>query len=318
MLLAQFVKDHVPAHHQGGDLPFAGLSGLHYLHQAAALHHAHPVADLHHLRQPVGDQDHGHALLLHDTADDAEQLIRLLGGQYSGGLIQNQHLRAGAQGLEDLHPLLQAHAQFAGHIVRIHVQAVGLGQLSHSVPGRLKIIAQPLPGLVAQQDILGHGKAGHQLEVLMHHAHAHLHGPFRAMLGPDFFPVNENFAHGDRLHSVQQVHQGAFSCAVFPHQRKHFAPLNAQADVVIGQRSRVLFRHVGKTDDLLLFHPVSFQSCAPAPCRAGASVAAPSRRPPAIFGQMRFIQNLPAHRAGKKFHDFIQNCKTRCQMAAEV
>ena len=270
MLLAQFVKDHVPSHHQGGDLPFAGLSGLHYLHQTAALHHAHSVADLHDLRQPVGDQDHGHALLLHDTADDAEQLIRLLGGQYSGRFVQNQHLCAGAQGLEDLHPLLQAHAQFAGHIVRVHIQAIGLGQFPHSVPRRLKIIAQAFFRFVAQQDILCHGKAGHQLEVLMHHAHAHLHGLFRAMLRPDLFSVNENFAHGDRLHSVQQVHQGAFSCAVFPHQCEHFAPLNAQADVVIGQRSRVLFRHMGKTDDLLLLHPTSSQGYALDPLlRAG-------------------------------------------------
>ena len=270
MLLAQLVEDYIPPHHQGGDLPFAGLSGLHYLHQTAALHHAHSVADLHDLRQPVGDQNHGHALLLHDAADDPEQVVRFLRGQHGGGLIQNQHLRAGTQGLEDLHPLLQPHAELAGHIVRIHVQAVGLGQLSHSVPGRLKIIAQAFFRFVAQQDILCHGKAGHQLEVLMHHAYAHLHGLFRAMLRPDLFPVNENFAHGDRLHPVQQIHQRTFSRAVFAHQREYLAPLNAQADVVIGQRSRVLFRHMGKPNDLFLLHPTSSQGYALDPLlRAG-------------------------------------------------
>ena len=48
-----------------------------------------------------------------------------------------------------------------------------------------------------------------------------------------------------------------------------------------------------------------------------AWLPADESNPAGVFCQMRFIQNLPAHCAGKKYHDDIENRKARQQALSE-
>ena len=250
LLGAQIVKNHVTAHHQRGNALLAGIPGAQHIHHFAAAHHAHPVADLHHFRQPVGDHDHRHVLFLDDAPDHREQFIGFLRRQNRGGFVQNQHLRARAQGLQNLHPLLQANAQIPHHIRRVHFQPVGFRQLPYHLIGLLLIVeGAPLLGFMPQQDVLRHRKAGHQLEMLMHHAHPHAHGLIWAVHRSRGQSADVDLAQRGLMQTIQQIHQRGFARAVFAHQREHFALVDAQADVVVGQRAGKLHAHMGEPDN---------------------------------------------------------------------
>ena len=97
-----------------------------------------------------------------------------------------------------------------------------------------------------------HGKAGHQLKVLMHHAYAHCHGRLRAVAGGRFLILDIDFTGGGPLQAVQLVHQRAFPRAVFPHQGEYLALVNGQGYIVVGQSAGKLLAHMGEADNLLL------------------------------------------------------------------
>ena len=101
----QLAQQHVPAHHQRGQLPLVHLRRLIHAHHLSAPHHAHAVGDLHHLAETVGDDDHGHALVPHHAADHVEEFVGLLRRQHGGRLVEDQDVRAAVQGLQDLHAL---------------------------------------------------------------------------------------------------------------------------------------------------------------------------------------------------------------------
>jgi hypothetical protein len=61
--------------------------------------------------------------------EDAEQLIRLGRGQHAGGLVEDQDIGLPVERLQDLDPLLVAHADILDQRVGVDVQLVFLGQL---------------------------------------------------------------------------------------------------------------------------------------------------------------------------------------------
>ena len=81
------------------------------------------VGDRHDLAQLVGDEDDGLALVA-QRAEDAEQMIGLVGRQHAGGLVEDQDVGAAVQRLEDLDALLQADGQVADQRVGIDVEFV--------------------------------------------------------------------------------------------------------------------------------------------------------------------------------------------------
>ena len=46
-----------------------------------------------------------------ERAQDHEEVLRLLGGEHRGRLVEHQHLRAAEQRAQDLHALLRADAE---------------------------------------------------------------------------------------------------------------------------------------------------------------------------------------------------------------
>ena len=74
----------------------------------------------------MGDQDDGFPLGA-QPFEDAEQLIRLGGGQNACGLIKDQDIGMAVKLFEDLDPLLMADAQILDDRVGIDFQPVFLG-----------------------------------------------------------------------------------------------------------------------------------------------------------------------------------------------
>ena len=240
------VLEHLPAHHHRGQDPLADVLRLLQADELALAHDTHPVRDGHDLVELVGDDDHRHALLLHDLAQHCEKLVCLLGCQHRRGLVQDQDIRAPVQRLEDLHPLLQTHADLPDHVRGVHMQAVFLRQLPHRVLRRLLIIEKAgLPGFFAQHNVLGHGEAGHQHEVLVDHAHTPGDGIF-GRESSHFFALNGYFTGGGRQNAVENVHQRGLAGAILTHQGKNLAPVDGHGDVVIGPDTGEIHGHMGK------------------------------------------------------------------------
>ena len=53
-----------------------------------------------------------------------EELLRLLGGQHGGGLVQDQDIRAPVEDLDDLHRLLLGDGHVVDLLVRVNIEAV--------------------------------------------------------------------------------------------------------------------------------------------------------------------------------------------------
>ena len=92
-------------------------------HHRALAHDRDVVGHRHDLAQLVGDQ-HDRAALVAQVAQDAEQMVGLLRRQHAGRLVQDQHLGAAEQRLEDLDPLLEADRQVVHHGVEIDLEGV--------------------------------------------------------------------------------------------------------------------------------------------------------------------------------------------------
>ena len=85
--LFQLVVEHRTADHHRGQFFLVHIAGVFHTDEPALAHHAHAVADRHNFVKLVRDDDSGHAKFLDHTADDGEQLIRLLWGEHCGRLV---------------------------------------------------------------------------------------------------------------------------------------------------------------------------------------------------------------------------------------
>ena len=112
-----------------------------------------------------------------EVAQDDEQVLRLLGGEHRGRLVEHEHLRAAEQRAQDLHPLLGAHAEVLHAGVRVDGQAEALRELARA-PGRLLVVQQrAVLRLGAEHQVLGDRHHRHEHEVLVHHADAEADRP---------------------------------------------------------------------------------------------------------------------------------------------
>ena len=249
VMAVKLAQQHLAAHHHGGQHALVHIAGVLHTHQLACAHHAHPVGDGHDLVQLVGDDDDGHLLFPDDPADHGEKLVGLLGGEDGGGLVQDQHVRAPVQGLENLHPLLQSHADVLHPIPGVHLQSVLRHQLLGQGVGLLQIGEHTvLAGLPAQNDVLRHGEGGHQHEVLMHHAHATGDG-LAGVEACNLLALDDHLAAGGGVHAVEDVHQRGLARAVFAHQGEHLALADVQGHVVVGQHAGELHGHMPEGND---------------------------------------------------------------------
>ena len=243
---------HLPAYHHGRQLPFGHLTGFRDAHQLALAHDPHPIGDGRYLIQLMGNENYRHALFPDHRPERLKQFIRLLRGEHSSRLVQNENIRPPVQGLQNFHTLLQADAQLAYPGIRLHPQPVLLRQSPDLFPRRFPGTENPAPArLPAQNHVLGHREGRNQHKMLMYHTHPPANGrpgaEMRYRLSLDCEPASCG-----RINTVQNIHQGAFPRAVFSHQCKNFPLLYGQRHIVIGQNPGKFHGDMGKLNHRLL------------------------------------------------------------------
>ena len=122
MRLAFDTQRHLAADHHGGQALLGDVPGDHLANSLTAAHDSDAVGDRQHLRQLVGDEDDG-AALLDQCADRREQLGHLLRREHCGRLVEDKDARVAVERLQDLDALLLADRQLPDRRQRIYMQA---------------------------------------------------------------------------------------------------------------------------------------------------------------------------------------------------
>jgi hypothetical protein len=230
---------HRAADHQGGELVL-GHRGVRVADDLAVPDHGDPVGDRLDLLELVRDE-HDALAGRAQRVDDLEQVLDLLRGQHRGRLVQDQRLRVPDQGLDDLHPLLHADREVLDLGVRVHREAVALGDLPHLGPGRAAVEhldrtrGRAERRLVAQDNVFHDREDGHEHEVLVHHADAGRDRVPRAADRPGH-PVHEDLALVRLVEPVQHVHQRRLAGAVLAEKTVDLPGFHGQVDVVVGHQ----------------------------------------------------------------------------------
>ena len=225
-------QGHVPAHHEGRELGGRGLRGR-LAHHPAPADHRDDVGDRLDLPQLVGDEQDrlpGPAQLAHDL----EQLVGLPGREHRGGLVEDEHLRLPHEGLDDLDALLHAHGQVLDHGVRVHVEAVALGDLPDPAAGGLEVEGAAAGALRAEGHVLRDGEHRHQHEVLVHHADPGGHGVPGAPEG-HLGAVHQDASPARPVQAVEDVHQGGLARPVLAEEAVDLPGLHDEVDVLVGR-----------------------------------------------------------------------------------
>ena len=221
------------ADHQLGELTRGGAGRVDGRDRRTAADHGDLVGDREDLVELVGDEDDREALGL-ELAQIAEELVHLLRHQDGGGLVEDDHLRAAVEDLEDLHALAGTDAQLLDQLVRLDAEAVGVGD-PHDLLAGARADAVQLLG--TEDDVLQDGEVVGELEVLEDHADAVLDrvgGRAEADLGA----TDLDGPGVGGLHAVQDLHQRRLAGAVLTHDRVDRAASHVDVDVVVRDHAR--------------------------------------------------------------------------------
>jgi hypothetical protein len=160
----------------------------------------------------------------------AEQVLGLAGCEYRRRLVQDEDLHAAVQRLEDLDALLLADRQLLHDRPGIHAEPVRVRELGDALLRRDDV--EPLPALLAQDDVLGDGERVHQDEVLVDHP-----DPVRDRVARgsdlDLLAPHEDPSSIGRVHPVEDAHQGGLARPVLADQRMDLAGAQFQVDLVV-------------------------------------------------------------------------------------
>src|SRR5207244_492385 len=171
----------------------------------AAAENGDAIRDLEDLVQLVADEDDRLSVRL-EAADDGEQLLRLLRGEDSRGLVEDQDLGAAIERFENLDALLLADSDVAHERARVDREAELLRQLAHTLLGAALVEEDALARLDAEDDVLGHRHHRDEHEMLVHHPDAGLDRIARRA-EVDGLPVQEDVAAVSVVEPVQDVHE---------------------------------------------------------------------------------------------------------------
>ncbi len=161
----QLGADHQLRELAGGDVGRAyGGDGGAAAYDGDVVGHGEDLVEL------VGDEDEGVPLLL-QLAEVREERVHLLRHEHGRGLVEDDHLRAAVEHLQDLHPLPLADPESLDELVRVEVEAVGARDL---LDLGARLVADAVQLLGAERDVLEHGQVVGQHEVLEDHADAQL------------------------------------------------------------------------------------------------------------------------------------------------
>jgi hypothetical protein len=206
---------------------------------AAVLEHGDPVADLTDLLQPVGDVDDGDAAG-GEVADDGEEVVDLLAVQDRGGLVH-----------DDQPGVLGQRAGHADHLLRRGRQRPDLGggpDLGVPEPGEqrgggavgLGRAGDPQVGaLAAEEDVVGDGEPGDQVQLLVDGRDAQRHGRLGVAEG-DRGAVPGDLALVGLVRAGQDLDQRRLAGAVLAEQAVHLTGADVEVHAVEGADAREL------------------------------------------------------------------------------
>ena len=160
----------VPADHELSQVLFVRRAWDPLADDLAAPDDRDPIGDLEDLVQLVADED-DRMPLRGKPAQDSEDLLRLLGGEDGGGLVEDEDAGIAVERLEDLDPLLLTDRQGVDPGVGIEVEAELLAERLDLAAGRLLVDEDRIRHrLLAEDDVLGDGQHRDEHEVLVDHA----------------------------------------------------------------------------------------------------------------------------------------------------
>lgn len=217
------------AHHELDEFVLGGRRGD-LVDAAAVAEDGDAVAECGDLLQVVGDEDDPDAVLA-QLADDREELLDLLGGEHGGRLVHDQDAGLQAERLGDLHHLEPGDAQFTDLGVGSHVDADPVQQLCR-VLAHPAVVDEPVAArLTAQEDVLGDGEIGYQVELLVDRGDPE---PFRVLRALDahLTSLGQNAAVVGAVGAGEHLDEGALSRAVLAEQDVHLASAEVEVDVV--------------------------------------------------------------------------------------
>ena len=164
------VEDHVYVltDHLGDQLHLVQLADAIGADEVSVPQDSHAVGDLVHLVQEMGDEDDAHSFGL-QLPHHLEQKLHLVVVQRGGGLVQDQDLCLHVHRAGDGNHLLDGGRVERQRTGDVDVQVEPFHQLIGPAVDGLPVDAAALHGLTAYEDVLGHGQAGNQHEVLMDH-----------------------------------------------------------------------------------------------------------------------------------------------------
>ena len=230
------------ADHHGGQLLRRGAGGLDRADVLALAQHRAAVGDRHNLGELVGDEKNALALG-GEVAHDLHELVDLLRGEDGGRLVEDQDLVFAVEHLEDLGALLHTDGDVLNERVGVNVQAVLLAQGEDLFAGLGLLQKAALRGLHAHDDVVEHGEAFHQLEVLVDHADAERVGIVRVLDGHDLAVLLDGALLG-LVQTEEHAHERGFACAVFAQQGMDLALFELKRNVVVGDNTGESFGDV--------------------------------------------------------------------------
>jgi hypothetical protein len=155
------------------------------------------------------------------------------GGQYARRLVEDQHVGAAIQSLQNFDALLGADRDILDDGIGIDVQPVFLGQTGQFLPGALEARAEHGAVLGAEHDVFEDGEIIDQHEMLVHHADAERQRV--AAVGDGMgSAVDADFAAIGSIEAVEDGHQRRLAGAVLADDAVHRAAPDLEVDVLVG------------------------------------------------------------------------------------
>ena len=266
------------AHHHGRQLLHGSFGGIDRTDIFALAQHGAAIGYSHDFSQLMGNEQDRLALLS-QVAHDLHQLVDLVRGKHGGGLVEDQDIVIAVEHLENFGSLLHAHGDVLNLRVQIDVQAVALAQGVHLFAGLSLIEEAEFARLRAQDDIIQHRKALHQLEMLMHHADAQGVGVV-GVADHHVLAIDADFALLRLIQAEKHAHQRGFACAVLAQKRVNFTLAQLQGDIVVCDDAR---KSLGDMQHFYgVFVPVILQGICPSLTRP-VRLARPLTKTPASF-----------------------------------
>ena len=233
---------HVTADHHPGQLCLGGIRDVHGAHVLALAQNGAAVGNRHDLVKLVGDKEDRFPFR-REIAHNLQQLLNLLRGQHGGRLVENQDLVVPVQHFQNFRALLHTDGDVLDQRVRIDPQAVFLRQRHDLFPGAGALKNAVLRILVTEDDVVQHGEALHQLEVLVNHADAQSIG-IVGVVDFDLHAVLFDYALLSLIKAEQNAHQRGFTGAVFTQQGVYLALFQLERNIVVCDDTGEALRNV--------------------------------------------------------------------------